>query len=285
MNDKVCATIVTYNTGNKIIEVIDAIVSQVDKVVIIDNNSDDYTLNILDNISNNCKVNIIYNKENLGIAKALNQGIEYAKINNFKWVFTLDHDSICEEFIIEKMLEAYNLSSEKEIIGIVVPRIFDINKQDYIDKYRKSSKNSEVFVKDAIQSGSLIKLQIFNKVGMFNEKLFIYHVDYDFCERVIRSGYKILKNENATLFHEEGNKLRKNFFGFSFFYNNYNKIAIYYITRNTIFMCKNYSVKYSKRIIKDIISILLFDEEKYEKLKYLFCGINDARKLNYGKLE
>ena len=47
----------------------------------------------------------VFNSENLGIAKALNQGIEIAIKEKFEWVITMDNDSIATENMIDNMLE------------------------------------------------------------------------------------------------------------------------------------------------------------------------------------
>ncbi|NSB16587.1 glycosyltransferase family 2 protein [Clostridium beijerinckii] len=284
MNNKVCALIITYNIDEKIIEVANSIVNQVELLVIVDNSSRPQTIKLLERLNKNPNIKVIFNDKNCGIAKALNQGINFVKENNYEWILTLDHDSVCEKDMIKNMLSCLNDYNDKDNIGILTPKIFEMHKQNFI------SKNSHqeckcIKVKDCIQSGSLIKLKVFDKIGYFNEELFIYHVDFDFCQRLLKSNYDIVQCNNVTLYHEEGYKVVKRFLWKKVFYNNYSSSAIYYITRNTIYMCKTYSVIYIKRIIKDFIFITLFDKKRKERLFYLLKGIHDGILNKYGKLE
>lgn len=283
MSNKVCASIITYNVDEKIIEVVNSIIDQVEYVVIVDNASNDKTIEILKEIDKSKKVEVIFNKSNNGIAKALNQSIEIAKNKKMNWILTLDHDSICNEEMIKNMFLVNKKYNEKNAIGILAPRVFEINKKDFISN--KNTDNYYTEVKECIQSGSLFNMDVFDKIGCFNEDLFIYHVDFDYCERVIKAGYKILQCNNTILYHEEGYKIAKKFLWMDTFYNNYSSLAIYYITRNTVYMAQNYSIFYLKRILKDFIFILLYDNKRKERLSYWKKGLLDGILKRYGKLE
>jgi rhamnosyltransferase len=283
MENKVCASIITYNIDEKIIEVVDSIINQVESLVIIDNNSKPETISILKELDKKDKVNLILNSTNNGIAKALNQGVEFAKKNNLKWLLTLDHDSICKKDMIKNMMDVEKQYEDKEKIAILAPQVFEVNKQDYISS-KKNTDQMYTEVKDCIQSGSIFNLEIFDKIGNFNEDLFIYHVDFDYCQRVLKNDYRILQCNNTVLYHEEGYKIPKKFLGIKTFYNNYSSPAIYYITRNTIYMSKTYSPIYLKRIVKDFVHILSYDQNRFEKLKYLNKGLYDGIFNKYGKM-
>lgn len=284
MKNKICAIIITYNIDKKVVEVINSIINQIETIIIVDNASNDKTIKLLKELSCNEKVNVIFNNENAGIATALNQGVKFAENNNCNWVLTLDHDSICGKDMMKNMLLCANTYNQYESIGMLAPKAFDVNKKEFISK--KNKENTQYTeIKDCIQSGSLIKIDVFKKIGYFNEDLFIYHVDFDFCQRMLKAEFKILQCNNSILYHEEGYKIRKNILWKTFYYNNYSSYAIYYITRNTIYMCKNYSIIYFKRIVKDFFHILLFDKKRNEKMSYWIKGIRDAIKNNYGKLK
>ncbi|ELP5185273.1 TPA: glycosyltransferase [Clostridium perfringens] len=283
MINRVCAIIITYNVKENIINVVNAIKGQVSEVLLVDNGSDKSTLEILSDLKNtNNNVSLILNNKNLGIAKAINKGIKFATKKDFNWILTLDHDTICEKDMIKKMFNVFNICNEKNSVAMISPRVFETTKKNYITKKNNGMFN---YVRECIQSGSLIKISTIHKIGLFNEDLFIYHVDFEFCERIINAGMKILQCNNTTIYHEEGYKIPKNILGRKIFYNNYSCLAIYYITRNTIYMSKKYNIFYSKRILKDFIHISLFDKDRNNKLKYLFYGIKDAFNNKYGKFE
>ena len=70
------------------------------EVIIVDNNSDEETVNYLRSIKRT-NYTIIYNKENLGFAKANNQGI---KIAGGEYLVLLNND---KSFNVFKMAETY----------------------------------------------------------------------------------------------------------------------------------------------------------------------------------
>lgn len=281
MKEFISCIIVTYNTDENIINVIDSLEKQVSQIIIVDNGSNDKTKNILNKFLKTENIDIIYNDDNCGIAKALNIGIKRALEYKSDWILTLDHDSILDKDMISKMLNFYNnlLDEEKKKVGILAPEILDvsINRSYYNIEENISCKK----VEHVIQSGSLIKASIFKDIGFFNEKLFIYYVDTEFCFNVRKHGYEILMVKEAILFHEEGKKERRIFCGLEFTYDNYSNQAIYYISRNSIYMFRKYKkITFIMRIIYDFIKILLAEPKK---IKYLFYGIKDGVLKIYGK--
>ncbi|MCI6690960.1 MAG: glycosyltransferase [Clostridium sp.] len=281
MKEFISCIIVTYNTDENIINVIDSLEKQVSQIIIVDNGSNDKTKNILNKFLKTENIDIIYNYDNYGIAKALNIGIKRALEYKSDWILTLDHDSILDKDMISKMLNFYNnlLDEEKKKVGILAPEILDvsINRSYYNIEENISYKK----VEHVIQSGSLIKASIFKDIGFFNEKLFIYYVDTEFCFNVRKHRYEIFMVKEAILFHEEGKKERRIFCGLEFTYDNYSNQAIYYISRNSIYMFRKYKkITFIMRIIYDFIKILLAEPKK---IKYLFYGIKDGVLKIYGK--
>ena len=277
----VSCVIVTYNTDEGIFKVIESVHKQVSKIIIVDNGSNNNTKEMLRKVSEKYDVDVIYNGTNLGIATALNIGIKEAIKYNSKWILTFDHDSIVTEGMIPNMLNCYNNLNEdkRESVGILAPEILDVSINKHF--YKVNSENDYEEEESIIQSGALINIKMFEKIGFFNEDLFIYFVDTEFCMKVIYNGYKILMIKGTELLHEEGKRERRKFCGLEFTYDNFSIQAIYYISRNAIYMFNKYrEYKYIDRIIHDFTRILLAEPRK---LKYLFMGIKDGLIKKYGK--
>ena len=61
--NSVCGIIVTYNIGNNFYKCFNSVRDQVEKVIIVDNGSDEDTTSVLKNIKkNNNHVEVIYNR-------------------------------------------------------------------------------------------------------------------------------------------------------------------------------------------------------------------------------
>lgn len=280
MNNIFCV-IVTYNIDNKIYDVVNSVKNKVSKLIIVDNGSKENTLKMLNDIDKEENVEIIYNMDNLGISMALNIGVRKAIDYGAKWILTLDHDSIVDSEMIDNMAKFYNRcsKSEQRRIGILAPEIYDI----IIGKsyYNVGLESDHKKLKHVIQSGALIKTEIFKEIGYFNEDLFIYFVDVEFCYKVNDKNYDIIMVKNAKLFHEEGHKEEKKFLFLKFTYDNYSKYSIYYIIRNAVYMFRTYKeYEFIKRIIYDFIKIILANNKM---TKYVILGLKDGIFNNYGK--
>lgn len=273
----VCAIIVTYNFDDNFNKCIESIEKQVDHIIVVDNNSNQNCIEMLESLSKKENISVIFNKINEGIAKAINIGVEDAIVRGYKWILTLDDDSEAVENMIKKMIEVYTKKNDPNI-GIVAPNIYDLN----IRSLMTNNQCEYEYINKCIQSGCMIKSDIFKKIGMFNEELFIYYVDDEFCERAVRKGYKILRANKAILNHRDGLLVKRKLLFKEFNYNQRSNLSIYYRTRNNIYMSRFYNKKYIIENLKDIVKIVLYSEKKLENLKSYFKGIKDSINNNYG---
>jgi len=290
---RICAVIVTYNPGNSIFACVSSIKDQVEEIVIIDNG---FTVNGPDPIDDIVKKNgimVIRNRENLGIATALNIGIRYALDRGYDWVLTLDQDSIASGDMVKLMtssLDEFLKSNRGVKIGIIAPTPYDINAGKFLSRGEASDRGI-AYLKVARTTGSLICGDVFKSTGFYNEKLFLYYVDDEFCLRAGKCGYKILLARQAVIFHEEGKKEFHNILFWKVMYDNYSPEAIYYIFRNGIYMFRNslglgpvYIVFIPFRLFRDTWFILLFSKNKANDLKHAVKGFAHGLAGQFGRL-
>lgn len=91
---KLFGSIVTFNPDIQVFEKnIQAIRSQINLIVIVDNNSKN--INAINEIALRYKCELIYNESNMGIATALNQASAFGLSSGFEWMLALDQDSEC----------------------------------------------------------------------------------------------------------------------------------------------------------------------------------------------
>lgn len=297
MRNGVCAIIVTYNIGRGIVGCFDSIKGQVEEVIIVDNGSDSETLTVLGDVEKNYSdVRIFYNGQNMGIAAALNIGVRYAAGKKHKYVLLLDHDSEATPGTVDKLLEVYRLLGEKGIgdIAIAAANTFDKNAQRYIMRQSFFDGDSKIAeVENALSAGSLVNIDAFEKMGLFNEVLFAYYVDDDFCLRCRCKKWKIFVCRDALLLHEEGRKEIRKFLGREFIFRNYDVYAYYYISRNGVYMLKSFfkfhrygrCLRVLERQCSEIVKVLLFEKNKWRKICFILRGILDGIRNQYGRLE
>lgn len=103
----ICAVVVAYHPDNNFEGRIHRISSLVDQVVIIDNDSNVSAVKLLRRLKQSLHIRIILNKSNLGIATALNQGVNAALELGYTWGLLFDQDSEPNNEIINILSDCY----------------------------------------------------------------------------------------------------------------------------------------------------------------------------------
>lgn len=235
---KVAAIIVSYNPDSNLFDSINLLLNQVEKVIIVDNGSKEKYVKYIKSI-NEDKIEIILNKENLGIATALNIGVRKALENGYEWILTMDQDSKASPDMVKKMFNVYNSINREERKDIlsIFPNFVDERIQSIEEN---SNMNSYEYVDADITSGNLLRKEVFEKVGFFDDSLFIDLVDTDFCMRLNEKGIKMIKIRDAVLYHSLGeSKTIKGILG-SFNTSNHSALRRYYMTRNRFYIWEKY---------------------------------------------
>ena len=178
----IIAGIVLYNPDiSRLKENISAIRPQVDKVVLIENGSSDLTY--LDSFSHDLE--LIVNNENMGIAYALNQVLQYSQEQGAEWALTLDQDSV----VPYNLIETYSRLSSLSNVGMISCKIVDRNCGETSELKSKTSGYEEVPM--CITSASMLKVSAWKEVGGFANEFFIDSVDFDMCFSLKENGYRI----------------------------------------------------------------------------------------------
>ena len=287
---KVAAIIVSYNPDSNLFDSINLLLNQVEKVIIVDNGSKEKYVKYIKSI-NEDKIEIILNKENLGIATALNIGVRKALENGYEWILTMDQDSKASPDMVKKMFNVYNSINREERKDIL--SIFPNFVDERIKSIEENSNmNSYEYVDADITSGNLLRKEVFEKVGFFDDSLFIDLVDTDFCMRLNEKGIKMIKIRDAVLYHSLGeSKTIKGILG-SFNTSNHSALRRYYMTRNRFYIWEKYkglnsfTLNRDKKLFKkEFVKIILGEKDKVNKIKMVLRGYKDYKKGIKGKLK
>ena len=276
----ILAGIVLYNPEiRRLKENIDAILYQVDKVILIDNNSIN-SIDINQVLSVYPTISIIRNHTNKGIAKALNQEATYSLNNGYEWLLSIDQDSVVPKNLIAEYKKYTNIAN----IGMICCKIIDRNFGE-LDYLQKKTSGIE-YVNTCITSASMIRITAWQTVEGFCDDMFIDSVDLDMCYSLIEKGYKILQTNNVSLLHEVGHSRKVHFLGKDEIVLNHSPLRYYYIVRNCILLGKRHQklLKYVLHIIKRIILVNLYEANIYKKNKLMIKGLYHSIIGRYGKL-
>jgi rhamnosyltransferase len=276
----ICCVIITYNPTGIFLKLADAIKNQVDCLIIVDNCSEGESLEIILPFADNNKVHLIRNDQNLGIAKALNQGVLLADELKYKWAITFDQDTQPFDNIIGTISEVYSLYHVKIRIGAIGVNFSNENSSS---NYRRND-NEKFREKDyLITSGCLISIAAFNEIGGFREDFFIDNVDLEYSLRLRKYNWISLMAKKPGMSHMPGAPRIKLFLGFKVISSNHNVIRRYYMARNHTLLTKEYLFTFPYFIIKlnyffflSIFQLIIADDNRKEKIFACLRGLKDG---------
>ena len=292
--NSVAAVIITYNVENNFRNRINKLKGKVHEIIVVDNGSKIETINMLKELEKD--ITIIYLEKNKGIAYALNKGINYSIEKGYDWILTLDHDSIVTDDMIENMLKCYgNFDKElREKVAMLVPTHVEEKEYENSNIISNEEKFSKPYIEvlTEITSGALTKADIYKNIGLYDEKLFIDLVDHDYCLSLNRKGFKVIQVSSAVLIHNLGESVKKNVLGLKMTPTNHSPLRRYYMSRNRHYIWDKYKDDFPKwvltdkrRFITENLKIILFEDKKIEKFKYIKKGIEDYKNNIFGEFK
>ncbi|MCH5596835.1 glycosyltransferase family protein [Niabella ginsengisoli] len=182
--EKVFGVVILYNPASDVIQNIRSYAKKLSKLYIFDNSDAVVPLDLKELGSN-----IVYTADgiNKGIAERLNQAAAQAMAEEGDWLLTMDQDSFFDEQALDIYFSCITSSKEKEQVAM-----FGLEYEQKTGALNCESEETSFL----ITSGSLVNLELFKKIGGFDERLFIDEVDSEYCLRANINGYKTVKFKN-----------------------------------------------------------------------------------------
>lgn len=219
MKYKLSIIIPTWNTAEitlKCIKSINHFFQNRYEIIVVDNGSTDNTEQLLSKMNN---IKYIKNNKNLGFSKANNIGAQTASGD---YLLFLNSDMEIIDNSLEKMLEYIENNQQ---IGIIGPKFLNIDKspqasvfpnQNITNAFKEFWLNKKTYSKyipstkkplsvENISGGALlIKKNLFNKIGKWNEKYFMYFEDLDICRKIKKQKKDIIYFPSCSIIHRHG---------------------------------------------------------------------------------
>jgi GT2 family glycosyltransferase len=218
MIKKIGIIVLSFNGGDELQKCLESLVKIITptgweaELIIVDNNSEDGSVQKA--IRSFPKETFILNPENLGFAGGCNVGIKYCQKHKKDSVLLINQDTeVPDDFLIPLLEQLY---SDKQV-GLVGPVINFVNQSKTMydhgattHKYLKKSvhiNRRSVELLDPTQRDFitgcclLVKMEVFEKIGLLDEQYFLYFEDDDFCLRARRGGYSIWVVPQSQIFH------------------------------------------------------------------------------------
>src|SRR3989344_4602101 len=220
--NKLSVIIVNYNTKKLTLQCIKSVIEEgygiLAEIIVVDNGSTDGSLAELVKLTKSIK--LIKNEKNLGFAKANNQGIKIAK---GKYILLLNSDTIVKKGTLQKLV---HFAENKDDAGAVVPKLMNsdgsvqasvynfptlqravrqywFGEKDLLDKYYPTD-DTAVVIDMGVMAAFLITPSALKKIGLLNERYFMYYEDFDYCRELRKAGLKTYYLPTAEVIHHHG---------------------------------------------------------------------------------
>ncbi len=231
--------IVTWNSQDEIGNCLRSIIESTNElnyeIVIVDNNSKDNTVTVIKSIAeeNFHRIKLILNNSNTGYTKASNQGILSSSGKN---ILLLNPDTVIEKGSVISLLSRldsvektgaaapqllnpdgsiqrscrkfpsfWDMFCEFSLLSSIFPesKIFSSWKMNYFDH------DIQCAVDQPMAAALMIKKEVLNRIGNFDERFKMFFNDVDLCKRICDAGYDIIFYPESKIIHEKGVSIYK----------------------------------------------------------------------------
>ena len=228
----ISVVIVSFNTQGELLRCLESLAECVSlpiEVVVVDNASKDGTVDALRR--DQPRVRLIANSENVGFARACNQGLRAAR--GSLWLI-LNSDTEIRPGAVEALADALErnpkaglagprtLNSDGTLqasFGLPLTLVGEWRQRRLMRGLRSKSPDALRRLEEAWRderepawiSGSclLARRTALEEVGLFDEGFFLYEEDVDLCLRLRRAGWQILRVSEAEVIHHLGRSMRQ----------------------------------------------------------------------------
>lgn len=259
-----------YNNGKYLKDFINSVMESSVlplELLIIDDGSTDYSVEILETFSEVEFLKVIKFKENKGFCEALNAGIEIASGN---YIMRVDPDDLLLKHRIQKQYEFLEKNRYIDIVGSNVIYFLD-ETGEYINKSNFPLHHDDIFKtyyngEHGVQHPSvLVRTEVMKKYSYIQKNF--KSEDYDIFARMIADGHKFANiSDTLTLMRVHGDSVSVHI--------KYETIAHTFDIRDEIFNTKTNWVKkrfYYWHILN--YKRYLISKNQFKKYFYLLLGV------------
>jgi len=254
----VAAVVSLFNPDDGVLANAKALLSQVDRVVVVDDGSPEDPSEVLARLAAmGCVVERL--GTNSGIAAALNAGITAAlrTAGNLDFILTMDQDSLLDDGYVDSLVTA---AAAAEAAGVPVGMVGPGSVLGLPVRRNGTMKGIQLGG-EPIQSGLLVPVSVLQRHGLFQDNLFIDGVDSEFYLRCSALGLRTIIAPDAALRHSLGSTSVANVFG--------KEVSIggrdvrvrtaavwryYYLFRNRILLARQYGTKFPIWTLKGFLA-------------------------------
>lgn len=291
---KVAVILVNYRNASDTIECIRSLQNSNYTnfyIITVDNSEDPLQLQAMINFANTNRFNTIALKEgerpefkptprsivfieasrNLGYAHGNNLGIRYALEDGVDYIWILNNDTIIPQETLYELIRT-SLFMQAEVVTCKIKDFIQQDKLQYNGKqaaYEPFADEPDIIKVPKFLSGAniLVKSDVFDVIGLFDEDYFLYFEDNDWHQRLQNHNILVLYTPFAVIYHKGGATIGRPFA---------NTVSSYYFVRNSLlFLKKNHLEKLYLKRIEEILGWYNANIQFEEILRAILQGVYD----------
>ena len=292
----VASVTVVYNAGLVLRKHLDSLKQQdhkLDEIIVVDNASTDDTCAIA--AHEYPEVTLIRLPANVGVGGGFAAGLDYAAFHQkYDWIWMFDQDSAPASDGLQRLLTAvHSRKRAADRLAIVAPVCVDAEtgtpcyglswKGARLRPTPPDAREPLMLLDSVVTSGSLIRREALEEVGLPRADFFMDFVDHEHCLRLRRHGFEVALVPDCQMMHSLGKPARVQLLGWSSHWSDHDPWREYYMTRNEVFtIWRYYSRAANKamtvsRLLRHGLGILLFGTRKRECWEMMYRGFHDGR--------
>jgi hypothetical protein len=172
---------------------------------------------VRDKGENGVKFHFLTNRQNLGYAGGNNIGIKYALKEGADYILVLNPDTTVESDLLAKLVETAKKNPRIGIIGAMIDegdRVINCGGIKWLKPELKHSvlqtTNYKLQTNQYIPGVAMfVGKKVFEKIGFFDERYFLYFEDVDFCVRAQKAGFKLAVTPDTIIRHNPSSSASK----------------------------------------------------------------------------
>jgi GT2 family glycosyltransferase len=182
------------------------------RVLVVDNGSTDESLARLGAVLD--PEELLATGHNLGFAGGVNAGVRHALAAGARRVWLLNNDTVVAPGTLGAMLEVLGTNPRVGVVGSVLRYFHAPDRVQAwgagsvrwwlgLPRHHTSRRGTRDF-DYLIGASLLIRAEVFDDVGLFDERFFLYWEDVDFSLRARSAGWELAVADGSVVLHKEG---------------------------------------------------------------------------------
>ncbi|MEM8862491.1 MAG: glycosyltransferase family 2 protein, partial [Chloroflexota bacterium] len=233
---------------------------------------------------------LLSSEENLGFAGGNNIGIKHALAQKARFVLLLNNDALIEASCLKILVEKLNQADPT--VGVTAAKVYYAHDRKRIwtvgSNFRPLLPEVEDLGKGATDSGQwgevkqiefipfcgvLFKAEVFEEVGLLDDRYFLYYEDMDYCQRLKAHDIKILLTPDAIIWHAVSTSSG----------GGHSANALYWRAKSSVLYFREYGWGWSMLLIAPFrllsalrLTLTLMRESGFSEIKSYWAGLRDG---------